>query len=327
MSEVPGGEGGEGGEGGGEGGGAGGGNPPVGAAAAMAGGGEGGGEGGGGAGGGGEGGGDPWYNGLSDDAPGEGKLSDKAWFENKKFADLPAVVKSLREKEAQFLSGEKLVIPKDGDPPEAFDNFYNSLGRPEKPDGYEINLGEGVELDDGFSNAMKEAAHKAGLPQSMFAGMVEPFNAYIETKAKEAEDERTHSKVAGMEAYKKDSGAQLTQNIAAANMAMRGLELDADAIAAIEDGLETRFPGEGTKRTMEMFTRLGKGMGEDILSGGGKPPQFKMSAANAKAELEKYISDDTMRAKIMAKDPEATARRNMLMQVVAQAEDQAASQT
>ena len=297
-----------------------------GAAAAMASGqggeGDGGGEGGDGEGGDG---GKPWYDGLSDEAPGEGKLSDKAWLENKKYTDLPAVVKSLREKEAQFLSGEKLVIPKEGDPPETFDNFYNALGRPETPDAYEIKIGEGQELDDGFAGAMKDAAHKAGLPQSMFDGMVEPFNAYMEQVAQEQADARAASKAAGMEAYKKESGAALTANVAAANTAMRGLDLDADAIGAIEDGLETRFPGEGTKRTMELFARLGKGMGEDILSGGGGTPQFKMSAANAQQELDKYSSDETLRGKIFAKDPEHTARRKMLLQVVADAESKAAA--
>jgi len=273
-----------------------------------------GGQGDGGAGDGGQGGGDPWYVGLSDQAGADGALSDRAWLENKKYADLPTLVKTTRELEGRFLAGDKIVLPKDGDAPEAFENFYKAIGRPDTADAYEIPVPEGQELDDAFAGKMRDAAFKSGMPAGMLKPLAEAFNAHIVELQQNAEAQAAEAKRAGVAEVKTEWGDKFTANIANANKAMKMLDLDAEKIGKIENGL-------GTADTLRLLARLGGGMGEDVLLGGGSAKVFSVSPAEARTELDNMNKDADLRAKIIAKDPTVTARRAMLIQVVAADEE------
>jgi hypothetical protein len=265
-------------------------------------------------GGGGQGEGGPWYAGLSDQAVGEGQLSDRAWLENKKYADLPTLVKTTRELEGRFLAGDKIVMPKDGDAPEVFDSFYKAIGRPESADAYEIPVPEGQELDEGFAGKIKDAAFKAGVPAGMMKPLAEAFNAHIVELQQNAEAQAAEAKRAGVAEVKTEWGDKFTANIANANKAMRMLDLDAEKIGKMESGM-------GTADTLRLLSRLGAGMGEDVLLGGGAAKVFSVSPAEARTELENMAKDADLRAKVIAKDPTITARRAMLIQVVAAEEE------
>lgn len=256
----------------------------------------------------------PWYAALSDQAGEGGALSDRAWLANKNYADLPTLVKTTRDLEARFLSADKIMLPKEGDAPEAFDNFYKAIGRPEAADGYEIPVPEGAELDEAFAGKIREAAFKAGVPAGMMKPLAEAFNAHIVELQQNAEAQAAEAKRAGVAEMRTEWGDKFTANVAAANKAMKMLDLDAEKIGKIESGL-------GTADTLRLLSRLGAGMGEDALIGGGGAKVFSVTPAEAKAELDNMIKSADMRAKILAKDPTVTARRNMLMQVVAAEEE------
>ena len=67
---------------------------------------------------------------------------------------------------AESLIGKSVQIPDDKAKPEDLDKFFNKLGRPEKPEGYEFKLPEGIPegmpYDAEFAKAFKAVAHKAG---------------------------------------------------------------------------------------------------------------------------------------------------------------------
>lgn len=281
-----------------------------------------GGEGAGGEGSGGEGGegdgGKPWYDGVSDTAPGEGILSDKAWLENKKHSDLSGLIKSARESEKQLLAGDKIVVPKEGDAPEVFENYYKALGRPDEAKGYEIPVPEGRELDEDFSNSIREAAFKAGMPASALGPVAEAFNAHILKLEQNAEAEKAAEQARGMEEIKTEWGDKFNGNVAHANRAMKMLDLDQEKIGKIEDGL-------GTAETMKLLSKLGAGMGEDVLGGGGGSPQaFGVTPAAAREELKNMAASAETRAKIFEKDPATIQRRQMLHKIVAHDEERKA---
>lgn len=277
---------------------------------------------GGGEGGGAASGGAPWYAGLDDKAPAEGQLSDKAWIENKKYADLSTAVKSFRELEKQYLSGEKIVKPGENASPEQIDAFHKAIGRPESADGYAIEAPEGVELDEALVGKFRETAFKAGLPAAMAGPLVEMFIAHQREQAEALDAQRAQAKSDGVKTVQKEWGDKFATNVAHANRAMKMLELDKDALGAIEDGLEARFPGEGTKRTLDLFRKLGAGMGEDALAGGGGARQFGVSPNEAQAELDRMKKDPQIMEKL--KDPAFKARRDRLMEVVAAAREKTA---
>lgn len=283
-------------------------------AGAAAGGGDGGGAGAGGGTGGGEAG-ATWYEGLPDD--------DKTWLANKKFGDVGATVKAYRDLERQYLGGDKIVLPKEGASEEERNAFYAKIGRPEKPEGYEIKAPEGAQLDERLVGRFREAAFKAGVPAGMATPLVEAFNAHVVEVTEEREAARTQAKVEGVKAVTKEWGDQFPQNMSAAKRAMTMLELDGDAVGAIEDGLEERYPGEGTKKTLDLLRKLGAGMGEDVLTGGGGGNKFGKSPAEAQAELDRQTSDKDFQKRLAAKEPEAIAVRQRMMEIVAEAEDKA----
>lgn len=280
--------------------------------------------GGAGAGGGGEGGqgggGDPWYASIADE-----ELRD--WVKAKNPADPATLVKSYRELEKQYRSGDKIVLPKEGASEDELNAFYAKIGRPEKPDGYEIKAPEGTTLDEGLVAKFRETAFKAGLPAAAAGPLVEMFNGHVSEMLEAQEAERATARGEGIAAVKKEWGAATPQNMAAANRAMTALGLSGDDVDAIADALPPELGEDGsvkrngTARALDLLRRLGAGMGEDVLSGGGAARKFGLSPAEAQAKLDEMAADPATVKKLEAKDPTLTARRAQLIEIVAAGED------
>lgn len=253
-----------------------------------------------------------WLGIFSDKAPGEGQTASRDWVKAKGFKDPDAMVSSYRELETKFLSGDKIVVPKEGDSPEVIEAFHKAIGRPEKPEDYEIKLADGEELNDDLAKIMREAAFKAGAPASVFAALAEPFNNYMREKLQQHEAAQVQQRDAGVAEYKQEVGDKFNTHIAAGNKAMRLLELSGEDIAGIEQGL-------GTKKTLALFAKLGMGMGEDILLDAGGRPKFSMSKEEAQAELDRVGKEPGYLDKLKS-DPTVKARREHLLSVVAAAE-------
>src|ERR1044071_4316942 len=79
---------------------------------------------------------------------------------------------------------------------------------PETADKYEVTVPEGASVDEGFAKAMREAAHKAGLPAPMFKAMVEANNAYAQQQ-REAARVAEEAKATEAEALAKQQDADL----------------------------------------------------------------------------------------------------------------------
>lgn len=73
------------------------------------------------------------------------------------------------------LLGNAIRIPKEDATPEEREAFLNKLGRPEKPDGYQLKapekMPEGMAYDGEFASAFKAEAHKLGLTAAQAAGL------------------------------------------------------------------------------------------------------------------------------------------------------------
>jgi hypothetical protein len=324
-----GGDGGDGGAGAGAGAGAGGGDGGAGAGDGGAGAGGGGGEGagagaasllnaggGGGAGdgGGGDGGGGAaeWLGEFSDKPAGEGKKSNRDWLATKNFADRDAAITAYRDLEQRMLAGDKLVVPKEGDPPEAFDAFHKAIGRPDEPSGYEIAVPEGAELDQGLADRLTAKAHELGVPKGAFEALAAEFNEYGMELISGQADDKIAAKNAGIKELRSTWGDDFDQNIAHSNKAIAALELDMETVTGIEDGI-------GTVKTMALLAKLGRGMGEDVLLDGGGSGRFSMGKVEAQAELDSMKTGEKA-AKIVNGDKDLIARRKTLLQIVSQHE-------
>ncbi len=181
----------------------------------------------------------------------------------------------------QGLIGKKGVIaPAETDPPEAWERYYNSLGRPEKPDGYQFQKPEGFQgYSDEFAGSFRTEAHKHGLTTKQAAAMHDWFvKAAIDGEqvagVKALEDGKTLDTT-----LRTKWGAAYDAKVAAGRKAAKAF-----APPEVIDQLEKSL-GSAAAVT-ELFANIGEKMGEDGLVGSGGT-SFAVTPEQAKAELAK----------------------------------------
>lgn len=136
----------------------------------------------------------------------EAPVADTAWLsaldeETRKAVEAHGIktpadaVAQFRAQRAEYskLKNDALVAPKDDAPKEDWDKFYSRLGRPEKADGYQLKLPEGLpkELpyDEGFANEFKGWAHASGLNPAQAQSL---HDGYVAFAAKQVQAQAAH---------------------------------------------------------------------------------------------------------------------------------------
>lgn len=111
----------------------------------------------------------------------------RQWVESKGFKALDPLVESARhadkvQSEFNEFKAKALTPPAPDAPQEQWDSFYSKLGRPEKAEGYEFKLPEGLPedlpYDSNAASAAKNWAHKYGLTPKQAQGMHDEFARY-----------------------------------------------------------------------------------------------------------------------------------------------------
>jgi len=121
--------------------------------------------------------------------------------------------------EAQKLIGAKgVIVPGEKATPEEYDKFYNSLGRPAKPDGYKLNpidgLHQGLGVTPESEQAFKNFAYKHGLTQKQAEGIkAEYYSMGSQVLSKQDEAEATAKHEAETK-LRSEWGADYSNNLA-----------------------------------------------------------------------------------------------------------------
>lgn len=238
-----------------------------------------------------------WFDGFGDDL--------KGYVQNKGWKDPAAVVDSYRnaEKLLGVPADQVLKLPKSDAPPEAWNDMWAKLGRPEDPSGYGFKAPEGG--DPSFSEWAGKTFHELGMPKAMaeqLAAKYDEFGAAMQQQAQEAQAAKVESEAA---ALKLKWGAAHDQNTRMAAQAAQNMGLDADTIDALESSM-------GFAKVMELFHNLGSKMGEsDFVSNGSNagfgalsPEAARSKIAELKADKEwtnRYLSGDRAAREEMSK--------------------------
>jgi hypothetical protein len=197
---------------------------------------------------------DSWRSGLPQEIRDNEHLS--------RYGTLEEAAKGIIEAQ-KFISSTRPTVPKEDAPPEEWDKFYGGLGRPEKPEGYELakpeELPEGFPYDENLEKKWRDWAHKAGLTAKQardiygayLAANIEYFNQVM-AQANEREAKVT-------ELLKKTWGAKYDVEMKLAQKVAQTY------IKSPEDWEALAFALNNDERLVLLFNRIGKDLSEDVL--------------------------------------------------------------
>lgn len=152
----------------------------------------------------------------------EGEIRDGApenvvaLMEAKKFTNIGQIVDAYSELEKFTGIGKHLVIP-EADDAEGWGKVYDSMGRPETHDKYELGYEGDVQLSDELVGQFKQFAHGLGLTQKQFDQVVNFQLDAVAAQTVEYEKQTEAQKVADKEA----NIAALTESFGAENYLQR----------------------------------------------------------------------------------------------------------
>lgn len=191
-----------------------------------------------------------------------------------------------------------IELPGEDARPEDWDAFYNGLGRPEKPDGYE--LPELKDIPEGFvlpedKQFWANMAHKHGLTKKQAAGLFSEFMQDMSGRYKSALEGSASAMVEAAKQRMQESADALKGEwgddfVANLNLAKRAAEH-----LGILDSLDQSGAGNDPA-VLKLAAELGKMLGEDNMrrgdpSGGGMTKEealAKITAIKASPEYNSF---------------------------------------
>lgn len=241
-----------------------------------------------------------WLNGADETTLG--------YVQNKGWTEPTQVLEGYRNLEKLLgadKAGNALIVPKPDADPKEWNAIYDRLGRPTGPDGYNVKFPETAE--PGFKDAVLAKAHELGLTKAQAEGLFGNMTELADARVAAAQAARQEAFSRDDAAIRAEWGHAYNQNLAQAQAAARGLDLDAATIDRISDAL-------GHKATLGLLQKIGARLGEDTFVTGDKTEAFgnAMTPGQAKAEIQSLMADRNFTTRYMSGDAEAKAKMERL---------------
>ena len=168
-------------------------------------------------------------------------------------------------------------IPQDG---ESWDSFYNQMGRPETPEGY--NFGDDPDNELEF---YRNATHQLGLSQDQAQNMLELY-ASVQEEQTEADNQATADFAVNSQIeLKREWGTNYDGNLDQAQRAFTQFATPEFSALMDETGLGNH------PELVKAFAKIGATMGEDRLIVGSGLGQSQISPHDAKDQIQSLYSD------------------------------------
>lgn len=212
--------------------------------------------------------------------------------------DLNGLAKSYLSAQ-QMIGADKLVIPRDGDAPEKWNEFYQKMGRPESFDKYKLTepaANEKMQRNPEMEATFKKIFHEAGLTNKQADKVFTEYNKFA-TDLAMAEMAKSDSERTGwVESLQTEWKNDFEQNGAIANRAAMAFGDDATLTWLNESGLGNH-PG-----LVKMFYKIGMAMGEDKAIGDRAMEMGFASGDQAKTEIARLQGDSEFMKQYMSAD-------------------------
>jgi hypothetical protein len=138
--------------------------------------------------------------------------------------------------------------------PEQTQAYHESLGKPQKPEGYDFPKGEGVEHDPKMTDWAREVFHKANLSTEQAAVVSQDWDAFLQELVKKHDE--------GVENQLKDIDTKLREDWKTKEEYDKNMELSARAFKHFSGEELKEFKAHPT--LIKAFFKIGEAMGEDF---------------------------------------------------------------
>lgn len=200
-----------------------------------------------------------------------------------------------------------LRLPGANAKPEDWTPIWTKLGRPEKPEGYEIKPPEG---DAGeFLKTATGWFHTLNMPKAMAQGLASKWGEYV-TQQQEAAVGRWNQRFeTEVNELKQAWGQDYDKHMDLSNRVLRAAGFTEEEQKAMEQAL-------GPKAFRERFAKFGSSVGEHRFAGTQQGQQgFGMSAEAARARIGERGKDQEFMKKLFAGDADAKGEWTRLHEV------------
>lgn len=177
-----------------------------------------------------------------------------------------------------------VILPGEKDPPEAWNDVYSKLGRPEKPEEY------GLPVPDGQPKELAEQAakwfHELGIPKGAAVKLAERWNAMVGEKMTTTQAAKNEAVTKEVDGLKAEWGADYNANTALVDKAAEAFGVDQAILSALKDAM-------GPAKAMKFFHAIGSKLGVEgkYIEGQGSGATLNMTPAQAQAEMARLRSD------------------------------------
>ena len=183
-------------------------------------------------------------------------------------------------------TGRYLRIPNSEDQ-KSLDSFYNTLGRPETPDGYQFSIKDEVKpyVDNTIVNQYSELAHQVGLTKSQAQALVDfEINRGI-GDLQQMEQNKSHAE----QQLRQSWGQDYDNRLAGAKAAVQSYsDKFPDAVNRLMNGPEGNNPV-----LISMLSELGQAHRESGHVGTSNAPQYGMSSDDARDKIREIMDNQS----------------------------------
>jgi hypothetical protein len=229
----------------------------------------------------------------------------RGYMERKGFKDVQALGASFASLERMMSSG-RVPLPSGEDDAEGYARAFTALGRPET--AAEYGFGELAGADPEFSARAAEWLFEAGVGKARAGALAEKWNAYVGEREAAAQAAFEAQSQADWIELQGEWGPRFAQDTETFRRGALTFGLSRQEMATIEAGL-------GTRRTVELFARIGEGLAEDRFIEGEGRSGFGMSREQAESRIASLRRDQAWQARWMAGGADEKAEWSRLTRI------------
>lgn len=199
------------------------------------------------------------------------------------YKTIPALAKSLVESQ-KLIGAKRIAIPGEKASPAEWDSFYNSIGRPDSHDKYElpkVEVDPSLKPDDTKLAEVRKLFHTAGLTTKQASMVMEYYMKSMDSQVKGQRSASEQSATQAITQLRESWGDKYDANVEIANSVLRKFGDEGGELAKY---LETSGMGNNTA-LIKMLYKIGTGMLDDHQRQGGQSLDLN-DTARAQREIE-----------------------------------------